>query len=337
MARKHSSRVAQWRQQKVKQDRKDRAVKHFQAAENLLTNTPLGDAESGIVVTQFGKQLLIEDQQGDLHECVSRRTVDKLVCGDCVRWRRSAQGNGVVVSRLTRHSELGRPNYQGQIKVIAANIDLIFIVVAPEPRLDEDLINRYLVAASLTDIPASLIVNKIDLLNDKAFDNLQQQLQIYADLDIDVVYVSCAQNTGIQALSNLFSRQLAIVVGQSGVGKSSMINTLLPQQEICIGKISARSKLGKHTTTAAQLYRLGDGGIVDSPGIREFGLGHIGADAIAHGFIEFRPYIGACKFNDCRHQHEPGCAIKSAVNEQQSITKRRYQSYLRIINSLAKP
>jgi len=336
MTRKNSKRTQQWRTQKISQERNQRADKRYQIAETLIQQHPLGDIEPGTVIAQFGKHLLIEDRFGELFECVSRRTVDKLVCGDSVQWRKSSQGNGVVVAKNSRHSELGRPNYQGKIRVIAANIDNILIVVAPQPKLDEDLINRYLIAATLTNIPAILVVNKIDLLTAQELEELRQQLGIYQELNIPIVYVSCSEKSGINQLFHFFSDKLAIVVGQSGVGKSSLIKTLLPKQDIRIGRISAHSGLGKHTTTAAQLYRIENGGIVDSPGIREFGLEHISAEAIANGFIEFRRHIGQCKFNDCKHQHEPGCAIKSAAMEERGIALRRYQSYLRILNSVTK-
>jgi len=335
MSRKQSKRVQQWRQQKIKQDRSERDDRRHKQAESLVDQSNLGEIENGVVIAQFGKQLLIEDAHGQIHDCVSRRSIDKLVCGDAVQWQRSTQGNGVVVARLERHSELGRPNYQGKIRVIAANVDNILIVVAPEPKLEEDLINRYMVAASLTHIPSVLVVNKTDLLSANQRQELESQLDIYRDLDIPVLFISCSQQQGLSDLSPYYSEKLAIVVGQSGVGKSSLIKSLLPDREIRIGNISARSKLGKHTTTAARLYRIRRGGIVDSPGIREFGLEHINAEVIAHGFVEFRPYLGSCKFNDCLHQHEPGCAIKNAL--QQSISPRRYQSYLRILKSLAKP
>jgi ribosome biogenesis GTPase / thiamine phosphate phosphatase len=337
MTSKPSKRIQQWRQQKITQQRKERADKHQQQVDSIVNQQCLGDIESGTVVAQFGKQLLIEDVGGEIHECVSRRSVDKLVCGDSVQWQNSSQGNGVVISRNPRHSELGRPNYQGKVRVIAANIDYILIVVAPEPKLDEDLINRYLIAATLTDIPALLVVNKTDLLTKKEFFELERQLHIYRELDIPVLFISCAEKSGLAQLSPYFKHSLSIVVGQSGVGKSSLIKTLLPERDIRIGKISARSRLGKHTTTAAQLYRIDRGGIVDSPGIREFGLEHVKAEAIASGFVEFTPFIGKCKFNDCSHQHEPGCAIKTAALENQGISAQRYESYLRILKSLSKP
>ena len=337
MAVKKSKRSQSWQKQKIKDDKSRRSAKQHQIADDLLNQSNLGEIESGIVVTQFGKHLLVEDQLGKVHECVSRRSVDKLVCGDRVQWRNSSQGSGVIVTREQRSSELGRPNYQGKVRVIAANIDYILVVVAPEPKLDEDLINRYLLAGELTRIPSVLVVNKIDLLSENELNALQQQLSVYQQLDIDVLYVSSKQKSGIAQLKRYFTEQLAIVVGQSGVGKSSIIQTLLPETEIRVGAISTRSKLGKHTTTAAQLYRVnGNGGLVDSPGIREFGLGHIHPEAIAMGFAEFKPLIGQCKFNDCRHQHEPGCAIKEAVANG-SIDNRRYDSYLRILASLGKP
>lgn len=335
--KKTSKRIQSWRQQKIKDDKNQRSAKQQQLADQLLDQSNLGEIESGTVVTQYGKQLLVEDRFGDVHECVSRRTVDKLVCGDRIQWQNSSQGCGVIVAREPRSSELGRPNYQGRVRVIAANIDYILVVVAPEPKLDEDLINRYLLAAELTHIPSVLVVNKIDLLSAGELSALQQQLKVYQQLNIDVLYVSSKKKTGFEQFSHYFTDHLAIVVGQSGVGKSSIIKTLLPKTDIRVGSISSRSKLGKHTTTAAQLYRVdGRGGLVDSPGIREFGVGHISPDNIALGFVEFKSYLGQCKFNDCRHQHEPGCAVKEAVANA-FIDRRRYDSYLRILKSLGKP
>lgn len=334
MSLKPNKRAQTWRDNKITAERDKRQAKREGLADQLVNTSELGDTKPGRVISQFGANLQIEDELGQLHLCMSRRNVPKLVCGDQVRWCSAPAGTGVVVERLPRKSVLSRPNYLLEVKAIAANIDQIFVVIVPKPELDEDLINRYLIAAELTSIKPVLVINKIDLLDAAALAVLRQQLQLYEKLDYSVLYVSTRSATGLVQLTAYFQTQVGILVGQSGVGKSSLVKALLPDQEVRIGALSEATGLGKHTTTTTVLYSIGaHGGLIDSPGVREFGLGHVDAASIGQGFVEFQHYLGRCKFTDCRHRHEPGCAIKTATNDG-LISPLRYQSYLRIVDSL---
>ena len=307
MSRKQSKRVLAWRDKKISAERDKRKQRRDASAEQLVNTSDLGPPVPGRVISQFGANLHIEDQDGHIHHCMSRRNVPKLVCGDKVMWCSAPSGTSVVVERLARKSVLSRPNYYLKVKAVAANIDFIFIVVAPKPEMDEDLINRYLIAAELTEIKPMLIINKIDLLSTNELASLQQRLNLYESLDYAVLYISTHTGTGLQQLTGYFQESIGILVGQSGVGKSSLIKALLPDRDVRIGALSTATGLGKHTTTATILYSLGlHGGLIDSPGVREFGLGHVQPASISQGFIEFQPYLSQCKFNDCRHQQEPG-------------------------------
>jgi ribosome biogenesis GTPase len=251
---------------------------------------------------------------------------------------------------------LERPDARGQLKPVAANIDQILIVFAVEPAPHANLIDRYLVAAEATGIAPVLVLNKIDLLPDGGGD-LRDLLGRYEGLGYAVVTSTTAREDGLAALRERLGGRTSVFVGQSGVGKSSLIDRLLPDEELRIGALSKDSRKGTHTTTTARLYRLpGAGGaagehaagghaakdladsgeLIDSPGIREFGLVHLDEQQVAEGFIEFHEWLGHCHFRDCRHRQEPGCALLGAV-ERGEIHPERFASYRRIVDSLNDP
>ena len=239
-----------------------------------------------------------------------------------------------MVAVEPRQSLLERPDADNQIKPVAANINQIFVVAAPPPALDIDLINSYLVAAELTTIPPVLVINKIDLLEERSLIKLKDRLKAYEDIGYSVIYASCKQSHGLDDLVKHLQDKTSILVGQSGVGKSSLIQKLLPEEELKVGALSESSGLGRHTTTATRLYHFPAGGeLIDSPGVRSFRLGHVSRSQLTDGFIEFRPYLGQCKFSDCHHRVEPGCAILEAV-ETNRISQERYDSYQRILATL---
>lgn len=322
---------------KIQQDRLARGEKKAAQAEHLLATSELGPKQTGQVVAHYGANMEVEDEQGRLHHCLTRRNLPRLVCGDMVIWQATGENTGIIVEQQARRTLLSRPDYNTQLRPVAANIDQMLVVTASRPGFDEDLVNRYLIAAHLTEITPVIVVNKVDLLSAEELQRVQSHLNIYSELDYRVIYASTQQRHGLDELYQQVHNRTSIFVGQSGVGKSSLIKTLIPDLDIRIGALSQATGLGKHTTTVTVLYRLRDGGsIIDSPGVREFGLGHVSQQRIAQGFIEFQSYMGHCKFNDCTHHAEPDCAVREAV-EHGAIDRRRYESYLRIVKSLGRP
>lgn len=332
MTKTTTSRRQAWRRHKIESERRTRDSKQQQLAENRLASSEPGPEQSGQIVSHFGANYTIRDRRNGIHLCVSRRNVPKLVCGDDVTWQATGKHEGVITALQPRRSLLARPGYQKRLKPIAANVDQILVVIAPQPSIDEDLINRYLVGAALTGIPPVIVLNKVDLLSNKELLTLQQRLEIYERLAYEVIHASTRQKLGLKALLKTLEHKTSIFVGQSGVGKSSLIKAILPKSSVRIGELSKGTGLGKHTTTVSTLYPLPHhGAIIDSPGIREFGLGHYEPAQIARGFLEFQALISRCKFNDCSHHGEPGCAVREGVATG-SVQKSRYDSYLRIVD-----
>ncbi len=333
MKKTKTSRRQTWLRNKIETDRRARENKQQLQTEHRINASELGPEQRGRIVSHYGANFSVQDAQGNLYLCGSRRNLPKLVCGDYVTWQSTGEQEGIIVALQPRHSLLARPGYHQQLKPIAANIDQILVVIAPQPSIDEDLINRYLVAATLTAITPVIVLNKVDLLSAKEMLNIRQRLQVYEQLGYTVIPASTHQKQGLKELLNQLENKTSIFVGQSGVGKSSLIKTILPDTSIRIGELSHASGQGKHTTTVSTLYQLPHhGAIIDSPGIREFGLGQFDAAQIAQGFVEFQPLIPQCKFNDCSHHTEPGCAVRLAVDAG-SVQKSRYNSFLRIVNS----
>jgi ribosome biogenesis GTPase len=273
------------------------------------------------------------ESKGEILRCHLRTHLGQLVTGDRVIWRRSPD-SGVVVAALDRHSELLRPNNHGELKPVAANIDFIVIVIAVEPYAHANLIDRYLVAAEASDIEPVLLLNKADLLNDENRQRLEPLLEQYRSLGYRTLQASTASSHGLDELKALLADHISVFVGQSGVGKSSLINSLLPGADLRVGALSEQSRKGKHTTTTARLFHFPDGGdLIDSPGIREFGLWHMTEDQVLSGFRELADLQGHCRFRDCRHEQEPGCAFLEAVDNG-SISEQRFNSYRQILNSM---
>jgi len=303
-------------------------------------NSLLGEPIDGRVVSRFGKHAIVEtlDELRTQHKCYIRRTVKSVVCGDKVVIRPSISNEerdrGIVETVLDRKSTLSRPDYYDGIKPIAANIDQIIVVSSIVPALSTHIIDRYLVACEHAQIEPIIVINKVELLSEEEFVALKQQLSIYEKIGYRVIYASCVSEQGLDDLSAVLINKVNVLVGQSGVGKSSLVNQLLPDSQEIVGEVSSNSGLGQHTTTAAKLIPFTLGGeLIDSPGVREFGLWHLPVEDITNGFIEFRQYLGGCKFSDCTHRNDPGCLIRAAV-ENGEISAERYDSYLKIVDSL---
>ena len=301
-----------------------------------------GEAQEGQVISRFGQHADIEAADGSVQRCNLRRTIKSLVTGDRVVWRAALQNNeegrvnGIVEAVHERESVLTRPDFYDGIKPIAANINQIVIVSAILPELSLNIIDRYLVACETLGVEPLIVLNKIDLLNDESRDQVNDLMNIYRNIGYRVLEVSGYTNEGIDALTAALAGRISIFAGQSGVGKSSLLNTLLPENaDILVNNVSDVSGLGQHTTTASRLYHFPHGGdVIDSPGVREFGLWHLTPEQVTQGYTEFRDYLGGCKFRDCKHGDAPGCALREAV-ENGEISAERFENYHRILESMA--
>jgi ribosome biogenesis GTPase len=290
--------------------------------------------QSGVVISQFGQTLEIETASAERRRCKQRKNLGSIVPGDRIRFTGEHDDNSVIVAVEPRQSLLARPDSRGRPKAIAANLDRIFIITAIKPELNEGLIDRYLVAAESLGITPIIVLNKIDLADEETLHSLQSRMHVYEQLGYAVIYTSAKREHGLDALLDALKSHASIMVGQSGVGKSSLVNALLPEVDAQVGEISEATGKGMHTTSASRLYHLPHGGdLIDSPGVREFGLWEVSPEELAKGFIEFQPYLGLCKFSDCQHESEPECAIQQAIDEGK-ITRQRFESYRRILESL---
>lgn len=297
----------------------------------------LGETQDGVVVTRYSMHADIEDTQGDIFRCNLRRTLSSVVVGDHVVWRKGheqLQGiSGVVEAVQPRKNELSRPDYYDGLKVMASNIDRIIVVSAVLPALSLNIIDRYLVICENARIPAVIVLNKVDLLSEEDRQWAEAQLDIYNKLGYQTLMISAQTGENMDKLTALLAEGTAIFVGQSGVGKSSLVNHIIPEVKAQTGEVSSTSGLGQHTTTSSRLYHLPQGGnLIDSPGIREFGLWHLEPDQITKGYREFQYFLGTCKFRDCKHLTDPGCALREAV-EQGKIHPVRFENYHRLILS----
>lgn len=296
----------------------------------------LGAEQNGIVISRFGKQADVECSEGIVRRCYLRTHLEHLVCGDQVIWRadNSEQSAGVVVADLPRKNVLARPDDRGRLKPVAANVDRMFIVIAPQPEPFTNLIDRYLINAENDKLDALIILNKTDLLTPENTAATEALLSRYENLGYRILRTSCRDASSLQNLQAELTGFTSVFVGQSGVGKSSLIGELIPDLDIRIGELSEAEVKGRHTTTTSRLYHFSAGGnLIDSPGIRDFSLSHLTAEQITDGFREFHSLFGQCQFRDCKHREEPGCALKTAA-EEQKIDSVRWNSYLAIRQSI---
>jgi ribosome biogenesis GTPase len=278
----------------------------------------------GLVVARYRRHVTVEDPQGERHICqIQKRSLDPIV-GDQVEWVAATEG-GTLAAIQPRSSTLQRIDKRGRPEPVAANLTQLLTVIAPEPAPDWLLLDRYLAAAELAGIAAIIVFNKMDLCTAPP-----EELQIYRAAGYEVHATSARRAEGLTELALLMRGQRSVLVGQSGAGKSSLINALLGSAAQSVGALTTKGGQGRHTTSTAVLYRLPTGGeLVDSPGVRDFAP-YIAAPAqIENGFREFRTYLGKCKFDDCQHLAEPDCAIKDAVAGG-AISARRYESYRRL-------
>jgi ribosome biogenesis GTPase len=272
-----------------------------------------GSLHDGVVVAGHRSRIVVEDAQHNTVSCRADRTAEPVVVGDHVQWRANAAGHGAIENVLARRTLLSRSTPSGTTRPVAANVDLLVVVVAPRPKFSERLIDRYLIVAEYSGIRATLVLNKTDLLDHESQRDAASLLAAYERIGYVVHWLSAKENQGIGALEDTLRGRLAVLGGQSGVGKSSLMRLLTTTTDIEVGELSRRGNMGRHTTSASRLYRTSAGGhIIDTPGVQDFALWHVPPERIDQCFVEFHPYLGQCRFRDCRHLEEPGCAIDEA-------------------------
>jgi ribosome biogenesis GTPase len=280
---------------------------------------------TGTVLASFGRGVLVQTGEG-LVRCGLKGRKLRVVCGDRVTWGYPPSADGPSVEFIEpRRNLIERIDSRGRPEPVAANIDKLAIVVAPEPTPDWFLVDRYWAGAVLKDLEALIIVNKKDL----GTDDIEPQLGEYRKLNLRCIEVSCQSGDGIADLERLLSGSVSLLVGQSGVGKSSLVNALAPEAAAQTAELT-RDAEGRHTTTTARWYQLDPASaIIDAPGVRDFAPPAHLVRAAERGFVEVHERSVQCRFKDCRHMQEPGCAVRTAVINQQ-ISTRRYESYRRL-------
>lgn len=283
-----------------------------------------GTDRRGLVVARHRREVIVEDAAGESWQGLVGGRHMRPLTGDEVLFRVEPDGTAIVETVLPRRSVLERIDSRGRPEGIAANVSLLAIVVASQPTPDWQLVDRYLVAAALMQIDAALVINKFDL----GVQALDPALGAYAKLGFALCRTSVVDGRGLQELAQLLVRHRGVLLGQSGVGKSSLLNALLAVEAQSVRSLSRRRLLGRHTTSAAALHRLPGGGeLIDSPGVRRYAPVIGDPSALPRGFVEFRPWLDHCRFNDCRHLGDLGCAVQAAV-ERGEIDPRRYSSYV---------
>jgi len=269
----------------------------------------LNDTITAQVIAAFGRQYLVRLTDGSSFHCLTRGKKSEVVCGDVVAVKRTGDDQGVIEAITQRRSLLHRSDVFRE-KLIAANVTQIIIVVAAEPAFSDELLARCLVAAHDQTLDVLIVLNKCDLY--AATIAARRQLAPYSAIGYRLVELSAKQD--VSSLRPLLKNHTSVLVGQSGMGKSTLINALLPNAQAATREISTTLDSGKHTTTHARMYNLDEtSSLIDCPGVQAFGLRHLSFGGIEEGFIEFIKYRGKCRFYDCHHLHEPGCVLRNAA------------------------
>ncbi len=298
----------------------------------------------GVVHITTGSWYRVETANGEHFECKIKgnfrmkgiKTTNPIAVGDVVDFDLLPDGKTGLISNIHERKNCiirKSVNLSHQSHIIATNIDRAFLVVSLfQPRTPFGFIDRFLVTAEAYQIPATLVFNKVDIYDEESLDLLEKVRDMYTSIGYECLTVSALRGDGIDELRDRLSGQTSLFAGNSGVGKSALINAIDPSLQLKTGAISGYHHKGKHTTTFAEMHRLANGGfIIDTPGIKEFGMVDFSKDEVALYFPEMKALLHQCKFFNCTHVHEPGCAVKTAVSEHR-IHSQRYKSYLNILN-----
>ncbi len=328
-------RLSQRQKERIRHIQERRRKSLAERAEQAMDEADGEAPQAGRVITRHGHNLAVIDEVGTIHHCLSRQNIGNPVCGDRVVWSTTTPGQGVVTALLERDSVLARPDHSGREKPLAANITQIVVVIAPEPEPGEYLLDQYLITAEVIGVPALIAINKIDLLSPPERTAFDRRFSLYGQIGYPLAHISAHLEHGLDPLSDRLKGETSILVGQSGVGKSSLINALVPDQGIQVGRLSGTTGLGRHTTSATTCYKLPQGGdLIDSPGVRSFRLLKLSRTQLEQGFPEFSTYLGQCQFSDCLHDREPVCAIKAAAKKGE-IDPRRLENFLHLARGLS--
>ena len=292
----------------------------------------------GVVMNGTGGVWTVRTASGAQHSATLRGRLkqegaDKIVVGDDVRLEEEERGGSWVIAEiLPRRSRLARraPGGAHGERIVVANIDQVIVVFAlakPEPH--SRMLDRFLVIAAANDIQARIVLNKRELVSE-----LPAWVEDYRIAGYPIHVTSVKARIGLEELADALHGRTSALSGPSGVGKSSLLNAIYPGLNFRVGEISESVNKGRHTTVGAAMHPLPDGGfVVDTPGLREIGVWNLNSSELDHCFLEFRPFLGQCKFGDCRHVHEPGCRVRDAVSES-LIGRARYESYLKLLDEL---
>jgi ribosome biogenesis GTPase len=285
--------------------------------------------QTGLVVASFGNRGHLDPGDGTAQRYVVKGRRLRVVCGDRVTWQTQAKGNELLVTAIhERTNALERPDSRGRSELAAANLARLVIVLAPEPEPDFFIADRYLCAAEMMGAETLILWNKCDLNAP-----IPAEIESYRALGYPLIETSANTTDDLTELTTALATDISMLVGQSGVGKSSLINQLIPDADVKIGELSSASREGKHTTTASIMHTLPSGGrIIDSPGVREFTPVIRDPASVQMGFREIIERAAECRFSNCQHLREPNCAIKAAVDSG-IVAARRYESYKRLRNS----
>ena len=287
--------------------------------------------QDALVITTFGRRMDIRLNNGERRSARVKGRQLRPVCGDRVDAEAIDNEPDWLITRVQpRNNELTRPDSRGRKEVLAANLSLLVCVAADPPKPDWYIVDRYLSAAEFMDIKAAVVFNKTDIAEPDAAG--ESALSDYADIGYPVLRCSAVDGSSLEALQALLRDEVAIFVGQSGVGKSSLINRIATEPLLRTGEVSRKSGEGRHTTVNSAMLDLpGGGAVVDSPGVRDYAPSIADVGDIVHGFREIAETGRHCRYANCRHLREPSCAVKQAVADDQ-ISPRRYESYKRLVN-----